>query len=406
MGSKDLSKIKEDFADVGKTIAAARKEKGLTIEKISARIHIRKLYLQAIEKGNLEVLPGGIYTLGFVKTYAKFLGLDGDELSKRLKPNEIPIRRVERQETEFTPEKLAELLGEETLPSKKLLWFAGGLAAFLIIGVVFWRYSIPTHPDVVAVASPNHSDLEVVDDVNDETKAILSDEEKEEGKAQKVVTSALPTSEGATGSRASDVLRRLEASKNEASGLEEGSAAQRSGPPELGAPDSGTSVSETSLVGASGQIVLKATGKSWIQVKDSTNNDAIIYTKILEPGSEYRVPKDKGLVLHAGNAGGVDIYFGSQKVGRLGKPAQILRKVKLEREALQKRAVAAGGAVLAAAPSSRTASPPTPQQVATSRRSAAETAKKNRQNVRRKQVAARRRERLGPSENDAYRPGQ
>lgn len=65
---------------VAKTLIARREERDLTLEKVSQVIKIRLFYLQAIEKGKWEDLPGEVYIRGFIKRYAGFLGLDGESL--------------------------------------------------------------------------------------------------------------------------------------------------------------------------------------------------------------------------------------------------------------------------------------------------------------------------------------
>ncbi len=69
-----------DLQAVGKIFQEKRESKKLSIAQVSAEIHVRQLYLTAIEKGDLEVLPGHIYKVGFVKNYSNFLGLDTNKI--------------------------------------------------------------------------------------------------------------------------------------------------------------------------------------------------------------------------------------------------------------------------------------------------------------------------------------
>src|SRR5687768_403805 len=65
---------------VAKTLEERRKLRGLTIEKVSQTLKIRLPYLQAMEKGEWDQLPGEVYVRGFMKRYATFLGLDPEKL--------------------------------------------------------------------------------------------------------------------------------------------------------------------------------------------------------------------------------------------------------------------------------------------------------------------------------------
>ncbi|MBV8168661.1 MAG: helix-turn-helix domain-containing protein, partial [Alphaproteobacteria bacterium] len=56
-------------------------------------LRIRPVFLQAIEDGHVEALPGLPYAIGFVRTYADHLGLDGAELVRRFKSEAAGLER-------------------------------------------------------------------------------------------------------------------------------------------------------------------------------------------------------------------------------------------------------------------------------------------------------------------------
>lgn len=64
---------------LGDRLADARSRKGVDIRRAERDTRIRARYLRALEYGDAASLPGGAYTAGFVRTYATYLGLDGDE---------------------------------------------------------------------------------------------------------------------------------------------------------------------------------------------------------------------------------------------------------------------------------------------------------------------------------------
>ncbi len=67
---------------VGYTLRQERERQNLTIDDIEEGTSIRALYIEAIENGEYDKLPGTVYTKGFIKNYAKFLGLDPDATVK------------------------------------------------------------------------------------------------------------------------------------------------------------------------------------------------------------------------------------------------------------------------------------------------------------------------------------
>ena len=70
------------FHMVGYTLRQERERQNLSIEDIEQGTSIRALYIEAIEAGEYDKLPGTVYTKGFIKNYAKFLGMDADSVVK------------------------------------------------------------------------------------------------------------------------------------------------------------------------------------------------------------------------------------------------------------------------------------------------------------------------------------
>ena len=65
---------------VGQKLEEARKRKGVSLREVSESTKIRGDYLSAIESGNYEINLPEVYLRGFVRLYAKFLGLDQDAM--------------------------------------------------------------------------------------------------------------------------------------------------------------------------------------------------------------------------------------------------------------------------------------------------------------------------------------
>jgi cytoskeletal protein RodZ len=76
---------------VGKTLKERRIHLDFSIHYISSQTKIRSDYLEAIENGNFNYLPHDTHTLGFVRQYAKFLGLDSDTAATKYLLERGPI---------------------------------------------------------------------------------------------------------------------------------------------------------------------------------------------------------------------------------------------------------------------------------------------------------------------------
>lgn len=64
---------------LGEKLRQAREARGISISDVAEQTRISALYLQSIENDDYRTLPGGIFNKGFVKSYAKFVGIDDQE---------------------------------------------------------------------------------------------------------------------------------------------------------------------------------------------------------------------------------------------------------------------------------------------------------------------------------------
>jgi transcriptional regulator with XRE-family HTH domain len=80
----------KDYQTLGQYLRAVREHNGVTIAELSAATRVRKLYLQAIELGDMTALPSRPFAIGYVRAYAKALGLDEERMAARFK-SEAPV---------------------------------------------------------------------------------------------------------------------------------------------------------------------------------------------------------------------------------------------------------------------------------------------------------------------------
>jgi hypothetical protein len=67
---------------IGNTLRDARSRRKIDLSEVEEATKIRIRFLRALENEEWDVLPGDIYTRAFIKTYATYLGLDGERLAE------------------------------------------------------------------------------------------------------------------------------------------------------------------------------------------------------------------------------------------------------------------------------------------------------------------------------------
>ena len=68
---------------IGPLLKHARETQGLSLDQVASATRIQRKYLQALEDEQFSVLPEPVFTKGFVRTYARSLGMDEHDVLRR-----------------------------------------------------------------------------------------------------------------------------------------------------------------------------------------------------------------------------------------------------------------------------------------------------------------------------------
>ncbi|BBK36235.1 hypothetical protein STAQ_13130 [Allostella sp. ATCC 35155] len=323
---------------VGALLRDTRMGRGEELRRVATRLKIRYPYLAAIEEGRYDKLPGITYAVGFVRTYADHLGLDGGEMVRRFKQETSSVDN--RTELVF-PEPAA----ETNVPGGAVLLVSLVLA---VVGYVGWFYATeredPRPPLVAEV--PEHM-------------------------ASPVATVALPAigqpakrspSEDLPPAPTREVLARFasEASMDAAEAARRAAATARMDatppawipprePPAAPPPVRSALEAQAATVegprneppvqrmfgstSADARILVRAVADSWVQIQDAENN--LLLTRVLRPGDGYRVPARAGITMRTGNAGGLEIFVDGNAAPPVGPIGGVRRNVALDPERLK-----------------------------------------------------------------------
>lgn len=93
--NRDIGQSDSDASPrVGALLRASRTRVGEDLRDVSEILRIRYLYLEAIEACRYEDLPGETYAVGFIRSYAEHLGLDGEEVVRRFRAEQAGSERA------------------------------------------------------------------------------------------------------------------------------------------------------------------------------------------------------------------------------------------------------------------------------------------------------------------------
>ena len=140
--------------EIGNSLRDARLRKELDFPELEQGTKIRAKYLRALEDETFDQLPGPTYVKGFLRTYADYLGLDGqlyvDEynvrygtgeevLERRVRSSPVPRPKPRRRRRKF---------------ESNVVWFAlVGIAAITALVIAAWRFGGGGH-QTLPLSSP------------------------------------------------------------------------------------------------------------------------------------------------------------------------------------------------------------------------------------------------------------
>ncbi len=140
--------------EIGNSLREARERQGLGYPEIELATKIRAKYIRALEEEDFTSIPGDAYIRGFLRSYAEYLGLDGD-----VYVDEYASRFITSWRDELPPRRERRKLrtGERPIERRTVILVLAGFALVAIL--VFAAFSIPgssTHVPGVGGKQKHH----------------------------------------------------------------------------------------------------------------------------------------------------------------------------------------------------------------------------------------------------------
>jgi cytoskeleton protein RodZ len=304
---------------VGEYFKQVREAKGLTLEEVASKTRIHPEFLKALEEGNFAKLPDQVFAKGFVRAYARSLGMDEDETIRRFgesagafygRQGELERLRLQQAEDE-----------RRKRTNRKITVAAVGVALLGLVLLVSREQSAVFSPRPTTEPAPSKATAPVptakssggpvASQPGGDSSAGREGERAESGQAPSAEPGALPHA-AKTGTPPSPANRE-ESIPLKSTAIE----------PLAELPLERVSAEQPPLV-----LDLEALELSWVvvQVDGASPHEAL-----LRAGERISWKGKDRFTLTLGNAGGVRVVFNGKPQGPFGPIGKVARDIVLKR---------------------------------------------------------------------------
>jgi cytoskeleton protein RodZ len=268
----------------GQKLKLEREKRAITLEQISSSTKIGLHMLQALEEENFNRLPGGIFNKGFVRAYARHVGLDEDQAI-------TDYLKASGQDEVIKPE--SDMEGQKVLdapPERSAEWqipWSSFAAVLLLLALVLWLWSRQHKNETHSQTAAPVSSEKIANSSSPITNALSSDSLSKDG----IVNPAQPPLQ--TAKVPSAIVKNASTTES----------ALRSTTP-------------------SGQftVVILAREDSWLSV---IADGKTVFEDTLTAENQHAIHAQKEVVIRAGNIGALDFVFNGQKLSSQGDYGEV-----------------------------------------------------------------------------------
>ena len=283
--------VNDDFTlGIGTALRDARVMRNLSLAEVSAFLRIREAHLEAIELEDFDQLPGNVYAIGFIRTYAQYLELNESDLIMRFKAASVESG-------------MADMVFEEEEETEQI---SGALKiSLLVVGAlvvyVLWLVA-GTQNDGITVSTVVQTPAAPVEALAAPTPPAVVADEAAASPAAAVETPATP--------RASDEAALA--------------AATIDGPADV---QPNAQLIDTTP--APSKVEIRATRRTWMRLENAQGR--VLFSSVIDEGEGFELPDDIDYILATRDAGALTYFVNNQAVAPVGRRGQILTNRNLKR---------------------------------------------------------------------------
>ena len=266
------------MGELGELLRRAREAKGVSLEQAEGATRVRRQYLEALEAEDFGKLPGEIYVRGFLRNYARYLGLDPEEV--------LALRGAPPEEA--VPASFGAPLEEPLIRSASRQVFLRFLAVLLLLaGVVaagWWAYQWYTGESPLSLLTPAPTSTPTLP-VSPTAPPTVPPTDAP------TPTVAVPTPTATSTSTLTLVP----------------------------SPTATPSLTATSPVGV--EVTIEVVELTWLEV---TVDGELVLQESVEAGTRLSWTALEKIACRCGNAGGVIVTVDGEEIGSLGDRGQVV----------------------------------------------------------------------------------
>jgi cytoskeleton protein RodZ len=267
--------VEKTSSDNSQKLKIKRDSLGLSLEDVFKKIRIRSSYLQDIENSEFHLLPAPVYTKNFIKTYAKFLGVDEEPILKDY-DDYINAQKEELMPPQETPPEEKQFFA--SVANKKNYF---GVFFVLIIVFMVWL-----------ILKQNAS---VPDEINSSGKINVPAAETKKQNANSFSNATSLVNQQTTVGSVSNVN-------------------------ETGKETPANVLGQSANSGQKNTLFIIASQETWIRVKAEENPP---FQVLLKPGDKIE-RNEETFNLDIGNAGGIKIQYKGKYIENVGKSGEVI----------------------------------------------------------------------------------
>lgn len=318
---------------VGQELRAARLRRGDDLATVSRALKIRKDHLEAVEEDRLENLPGKTYALGFVRSYAGYLGLDAGQMVERYK------QEISGRDDEHAP-----TIGPIPDDHRRLPHGWRFVAGVVVLAVGYGGYHLLSAGSAPQMTPPPPS-LTPPKVAQAAPKPVTPPpaEPAQSATPSPAITNppaAAPTgaTPPATAPSENPLASQMPPAADKTAALQQstGQATATPSPALTGVPAAPAAATVYGQSNHHARVVLKAKADTHITVRGQ--DGTVFINRNLKAGDSYQVPNQTGLTLSASNGGAIEMDLDGQAMGTAGGDQQNADGVSLDPQTLADRA--------------------------------------------------------------------